>query len=79
LGHKKFFVSDNVTYIDFLMFELLNYMNRLTHTDRVFSNHPNLKEYQSRVEKLPRFAEFWADEQKCMRGPFCNQHAKIKI
>jgi len=63
--------------MDFVLFELLDYMNFLTKTNRMFDKHPKLFAYWTRVERLPRFVDFWADEKKCMRAPFNNQHAKI--
>ena len=77
IGHKTFCVGNDVNYMDFAMFELLDYMNFLSKTSRVFDKHPKLLAYWTRVERLPRFVDFWADEQKCMRAPFNNKHAKI--
>lgn len=62
--------------MDFVMFETLDYMNFLSN-GRVFAKHPRLLEYWTRVERLPRFVDFWANESKCRRAPFNNKHAKI--
>jgi glutathione S-transferase len=77
LGSRQFFVGDNVTYVDFCMFELLDYMNFLTKTGRVFQKHPRLQAFWTRVERLPRFCDFWANPDKCRKAPFNNKHAKI--
>ena len=77
MGSKPFFAGKELTYIDFCMFELIDYMNFLTKEGRIFSKHPKLQQYWTRVERLPKFVDFWADENKCMRGPFNNKHAKI--
>lgn len=60
LGSHEFFLGPNLTYVDFLMFELLDYMNHLTAEGRVFAKHPKLHAYWTRVERLPKLVDFYA-------------------
>ena len=43
----------------------------------LFKKYEVLKQYSDRVKALPRLAEFYADDSKCMKRPFNNKVAKI--
>ena len=58
------------------MFELLDFCDFLT-SGKVFSDFPTLQEYYNRVKSLPGMAEYYADDDKCMKVPFNNPIAKI--
>ena len=38
---------------------------------------PTLGAYQERVKSLPKLAEYYADDDKCMKRPFNNKVAKL--
>jgi len=44
---------------------------------RLFEKHSNLAKYWERIERLPKFCDYWADDEKCIKVPFNNKHAKI--
>jgi len=65
-----------VTYLDFVFFELLEVMDHVGE-GIFFAQHPTLQEYSERIKQLPKFSEFWADDEKCMKSPFNNVMAKL--
>ena len=76
LGEKKFIVGNNVTYVDFTLFELCELMQWISE-GQLFTNYPNLLQYCDRVKALPKLAEFYADDTRCMKAPFNNKVAKL--
>ena len=68
--------GENVTYVDFVMFELCDLMNWLTNGD-IYNHYPNLKQYFDRVANLPRLKEFFEDDARCIKRPFNNKVARI--
>ena len=76
LGEKQFLAGDNVTYVDFTMFELCQLMDFISE-GQLFTQQPSLQQYCERVKSLPKLAEFYADDEKCMKRPFNNKIAKI--
>ena len=77
LGEKPFLIGENVTYVDFIFFELLDFCGFITE-GKVFQQHgPNLKEFMLRMSNLPKLKEFWADPQRCIKRPFNNKIAKL--
>lgn len=69
LMKKSFVVGEQLTYVDFSIFELLDFMNYAS-KGKTFSEHPSLKEYFDRVKQLPGFAEYWNDDEKCPKTGF---------
>ena len=76
LGEKKFLIGNDVTYIDFTMFELCDLMDFITEGE-LLGQYPTLKAYSDRVKGLPRVAEYYDDDERCMKRPFNNKVAKI--
>ena len=76
LGEKQFLAGENVTYVDFTMFELCQLMDFISE-GQLFTQQPSLQQYCERVKSLPKLAEFYADDEKCMKRPFNNKIAKI--
>jgi len=76
LAQKNFLVGDNVTYVDFTFFELCELMNFISE-GQLLANFPTLAAYCDRVKGLPKMAEFYADDAKCMKAPFNNKVAKL--
>ena len=76
LGEKKFLVCEDVTYVDFTMFELCELMQFISQGE-LFRRYPKLEAYSKRIKGLPRLREFYADDTRCMKRPFNNKVAKI--
>ena len=76
LGDKPFLAGDNVTYPDFIFFELCDLMQFIS-DGQLFERFPVLENYWERVKELPRLKEFYEDDSKCIKRPFNNKIAKI--
>ena len=76
LGDKDFLCGDNVTYPDFIFFELCDLMQFVSE-GRLFEKYPTLETYHERVKELPRLKEFYEDDTRCIKRPFNNKIAKI--
>jgi len=75
-SEKKFIVGDNLTFIDFSIFELLDHMNFCS-KGRTLREYGNLRAYFERMEQLPGFKEFWQDDHKCPKASFKPWFAKF--
>ena len=69
LCDKQFIVGDQLTFVDFSVFELLDHMNFCS-KGRTMQDNENLREYFKRVEELPGFKEFWQDDKRCPKSGF---------
>ena len=76
LGEKPFLCGDNVTYPDFIFFELCDLMQFIS-DGQLFERFPVLENYWMRVKELPRLKEYYEDDTKCIKRPFNNKIAKI--
>ena len=76
LGQNAFLAGESVTYVDFTMFELCELMDWISE-GQLFSQNPSLHQYCERVKALPKLAEYYADDTKCMKRPFNNKIAKL--
>ena len=76
LDQKEFLVGENVTYVDFTMFELCDMMDWVSE-GKLFQQNPSLANYSARMKALPGLAEFYADDNLCMKYPFNNKIAKL--
>ena len=76
LDKKNFLVGDNVTYVDFTLFEYCDFLSWIT-DGAIYKEHPNLLAYHNRVKNLPKLKEFYANDQKCIKRPFHNTNALI--
>ncbi|XP_057296514.1 glutathione S-transferase Mu 5-like isoform X3 [Hydractinia symbiolongicarpus] len=75
LNGRKFFASDKLTFVDFIMYELLD-QHRLFKTD-ILQPYENLKAFMKSFEEIPEIAEFMKSE-KCFKGPINNKMAWFK-
>jgi hypothetical protein len=69
-----FAAGQNLTWIDFTIFELLDQMEFMS-GNRIFDKFSNLKAHRQTMEKLPRFGEYW--EKDAMKRPFKMPDNKI--
>ena len=69
-------MGENVTYVDFVMFELCEFMGWITDGE-LYTKFPNLKGYQERIKNLPKLKEFYEDDTKCIKRPYNNKVAKL--
>ena len=76
LADKPFLIGDQVTYVDFMFYELLDFCGFLTE-GKLFQQYGFLKDFMLRMSSLPRFSEFWKDSTRCIKRPFNNKIAKI--
>ena len=76
LDDKSFLCGDNVTFVDFAFFELCDFLDWVSQ-GLVYERNPTLKAYHGRVSKLPRLAEFYGDDDRCIKRPFNNKVAKL--
>ena len=76
LGNKPFLCGDNVTYVDFIFFELCDFMDWISQ-GVLYERNETLRGYHTRVKELPKLAEFYADDTKCIKKPFNNKVAKL--
>jgi len=61
LGDKKFFVGDNVTYVDFFLYEL--FLNFSYVASDLMNKYTNIQNYQERIEALPAIAKYMKTER----------------
>ena len=76
MGSNQFLSGSEVCYVDFTFFELCQLMEFISE-GQLFTQYAVLAEYCDRVKNLPKLAEFYADDDKCMKRPFNNKVAKI--
>ena len=76
LSKKPFLCGDNVTYVDFIFFELCDFMAFIS-DGRLYRNYPALENYFDNMKELPRLKEFFEDDTRCIKSPFNNKVAKI--
>ena len=76
LGQKDFLLGDNITYVDFVLFEHCDFMNWITEGE-IYARYPNLLAHYNKVKNLPKLKEFFLDDQKCIKSPFNSKHALI--
>jgi glutathione S-transferase len=74
LGSKQFLAGGSVTYVDFLVADILNIYSLFEPTS--LATFPNLSAYVQRVEDLPRVAEF-LKSGKYQRRPVFGPLAKV--
>jgi len=76
LGNNNFMAGNNVTWIDFFFFEMLQLMKFLH--EGLFTDFPTLQAYDDRVRNLPKLKEY-LDNPTCIDNThtFNNKSAKI--
>ncbi len=75
LGTKHFIAGDNVTWVDFFLFEQIEVFAWITEGE-FLTRYPNLAEYHKRIVALPKFGEFYKSD-RFMARPFNNKIAKF--
>jgi len=61
LGDKKFFIGDNVTYVDFYLYEL--FFNFSFIAPDLIKKYSNIQNFQQRIEALPAIAKYMKTEK----------------
>jgi len=75
LGDKTFFVGKKLTFVDFIIYELLD-QHKLFEIS-MFENCQNLLDFVSKFENIPEIKEFMSSE-KFFKGPINNKDALFK-
>ena len=75
LGSKPFIAGDNLTWVDFFIFEQVEMFAWITEGE-FLSRHPNFADYHKRIVALPKFGEFYKSE-RFMARPYNNKVAKL--
>ena len=68
-------MGNDISYIDFLIFELLELVNLIT-DGKVFQEFDNLLSYHSRMQNLPKLREY-IDSEDFLKAPFHKNSALI--
>lgn len=74
LGDRPWFAGDNVTFVDFIMYELVDQHKILA--PEVVSKFPKIMEFTNRFEKLPAI-EAYMKSDRFLRAPINNKSAKF--
>nr|CAH0103004.1 unnamed protein product [Daphnia galeata] len=67
LGSHPYFAGQNITYIDFLIYELMDQNSQLI--PGLLDEFPNLKEFHARIGGLEKVASYLSSD-KCIKYPF---------
>ncbi len=65
-----------MTWLDFYFWELIDFINFIA-KGTLFEKYPTLAPYHKRFLELPGIASAWSDNEKLMKYPYNNGHAKI--
>ena len=74
-GHK-WLAGENLTWIDFFFWEIVDYLAWLT-KGGVVEKYPELGHYHKEFLALPTIAKVWGDDVKCQKYPWNNSFALI--
>ncbi|XP_031572852.1 glutathione S-transferase Mu 3-like [Actinia tenebrosa] len=74
LGEEKFFVGEKITFVDFVMYELLD--QHKVFDASLLEPHANLKAYLERIEALPAIAAYMKSD-KFITRPINNPIARF--
>ncbi|XP_030589296.1 glutathione S-transferase Mu 3-like [Archocentrus centrarchus] len=74
LGNRKWFAGDKITFVDFIMYELLD--QHVAFEPKCLDNFKNLKELLNRFEALERIAAYMKSP-RFMKTPINNKMAKF--
>lgn len=72
---KEFLVGDYVTFVDFFLFEQIEFFNFACDSELV-KKHANLGRYRERMASLSGLKEYLASD-RCVKRPFNGKRAKI--
>ena len=76
LGSNKYIAGGELTYVDFVLFELCELMQWISE-GQLFTKNPTLLAHSNRMKALPRLSDFYQDDTRCMKAPFNNKVAKL--
>lgn len=76
VGEKTWITGNNLTWLDFMFFELVNYLDFLS-GGVVKTHYETLGAYSNRFESLPGFAEAWKDDNLTIKWPWNGDMASI--
>lgn len=74
LGSRPWFAGDRITYVDFLMYEMLDEHKVLEPS--ILDGYKNLQDFCARVEELPRIKAF-IKSPKFIKYPLNNRMASF--
>ena len=75
LKNKKFLIGNDICYLDFVVFELLELIDLVT-DGKVFQEFDNLSSYHHRIQNLPKLRDY-IDSEDFLKAPFHMKNAKI--
>ncbi|PFX29291.1 glutathione S-transferase Mu 3-like isoform X1 [Stylophora pistillata] len=75
LGEKKFVAGDKITFVDFILYEIMDEHQIFDST--LLEPHENLKDFLKRIEELPTIAAYLKSDRFKAR-PINNKMAKFK-
>jgi glutathione S-transferase len=75
-GSKKYLIGDDLTYPDFIWFELIHLMEFVT-DGAILTTYPSLQVYKDHMKELPNLKEYYANAANVDDIPFNNKMAKI--
>lgn len=76
MGEKTWLTGANLTWLDFMFFELVLFLDMLS-GEVVKEHYKTLSAYVERFTQLPGFKEAWADDSKTMKWPWNGDMATI--
>jgi len=75
LGDRQYFAGDQLTYVDFLAYEMLDQHRTLwPEYERMYQKKPKLEEFLKRMEALPNFAKI-LESNECLKWPVWSEGA----
>ncbi|XP_070574573.1 glutathione S-transferase Mu 1-like [Ptychodera flava] len=74
LGQTPWFAGQNITFVDFVMYELMDQLREVD--SKILDSHKNLQGFMARVEALPRIAAYKKSD-RFMSRPINNKMAKF--
>ena len=74
LGSKKFFVSDEITFVDFHMYEVLEVLKKFS--PKSFEEFPNLLAFLTRFEEIPQIKAYMESDR--YRPVFLNRQCYFR-
>jgi len=75
LGDTKFFGGDQLTYVDFLAYEMFDQHRVLwPEYEKMYHKHPKVEAFLKRMEALPNLAKF-LNSERCIKWPMWSEGA----
>ena len=77
MGKAKYICGDELTWVDFVMFEFLQLLRMVT-KDKIFEEYPVLKTYHETMKQVEGLQQYIEDEDCPIPNMiFNNKHAKV--